>query len=125
MKKITKYIAFDGKEFDLQTECEEYEKEGFVQEIENVKIRLQQLKSGELHFEHDRYVKARAKYLRACVEKMRLDEKASITINYVSTKQRYNNSVTYYYKLKNKLKLMLKKLEEANVTSTENAESSN
>lgn len=106
MKKVTKYIAFDGTEFDLQSECEEYEKEGFEQEITRLHIRLQQLKSGELASEHKSYLNSRRKYLSSCTTKMSPQARAAVLNNYAAMKTRYENTIKYFNSTKQKMNLL-------------------
>ena len=106
MKKVTKYVAFDGSEFDLQSDCEEYEKEGYEQEIARLNVRLQQLKSGELASEHKRYLNARNRYLESCRVKMTPQKKAQLLNNYAAAKDRYDMTVKYFHSTKHKMNLL-------------------
>lgn len=125
MKKVTKYVAFDGKEFDLPSECEEYEKEGFVKSIESKRVRMQQLKSGELAFEFKRYLKAKARYVESCTTKMDPVDRANVLGNYASLKQRYDASVAYYSDLKRTVRRMIAKLEEINAATEKDTSTTN
>lgn len=106
MKKVIKYVAFDGSEFNLQSDCEEYEKEGYEQEIVRLGIRLQQLKSGELASEYTRYLNSKRKYLASCTTKMSPQVRAVVLNNYATMKARYEETVKYYNSTKRKMNLL-------------------
>jgi hypothetical protein len=117
MKTVTKYVAFDGSEFDLKSDCEEYEKEGYEQEIVRLGIRLQQLKSGELASEYKRYVKSKHRYLASCTTKMSPQVRAAVLNNYATMKARYEETVKYYNSTKRKMNL-LKERRDAAISNT-------
>lgn len=118
MKKVTKYIAFDGTEFDLQSDCEEYENEGFEREITRLGIRLQQLKSGELASEFRKYMNSKAKYLSSCTTKMSPQARAMLISNYATTKVRYEETIKYYNSTKYKMNLLKERRDAANSKAT-------
>jgi hypothetical protein len=117
MKTVTKYVAFDGSEFDLKSDCEEYEKEGYEQEIVRLGIRLQQLKSGELASEYKRYVNSKHRYLASCTTKMSPQVRAAVLNNYATMKARYEETVKYYNSTKRKMNL-LKERRDAAISNT-------
>lgn len=112
MKEITKFVAYDGKEFDLKSECEAYENIGVKNRIETLHIRMQQYKSGEMAEVHRSYVRAKALYIQACTTKMPIKSRADIIQRYCTRKEIYERTVNQFEMIKreyNRLVEALKK----------------
>lgn len=104
------YIAFDNTEFDNEKDCIEYETKNYVNEIDRLSRRLQQLKSGELANEYKFYHKALRAYREACNKKgMSEYQRAKAIELYVSSKARYQKTVDYYQRTKAKVRRLKEK----------------
>ena len=112
MKEVTKFVAYDGKEFDLKSECEAYENIGVKNRIKALHIRMQQYKSGEMAEVHKAYVRAKAFYIQACTTKMPTKSRAEIIQRYCARKEVYEKTVNQFERIKreyNRLVEALKK----------------
>lgn len=109
MKEVITYVAFDGTEFNLKSECEAYEANGYVSEIDKIHRRMQQLKDGELREAQRLYDRARVRYREALEKKLPLSQKVKIYTAYLNTKNQLDTSIAHYQKLKNRFKFLREK----------------
>lgn len=112
MKEVTKFVAYDGREFDLKSECEAYESTGVKDRIEALHIRMQQYKSGEMAEVHKSYIRAKALYIQACTTKMPIKSRADVIQRYCARKEIYEKTVDQFERIKreyNRLVEALKK----------------
>lgn len=106
MKVITKYVAFDGKEFATEAECLSHEKEGIDFDIAEVYKEIQRLKSGVLAGEFKLYMRAKNKYKQVCNEPATVAERLQAINHYVAIKNRYHDALVTYQRHKNQLKFL-------------------
>lgn len=102
MKEVTQYVAFDGTVFPIKQECLDYEESGYIQEIENVHIRMQQLKGGEMKQVHKNYLKARAAYREVCNNRVDPQTRVNATIRYYGAKETLDKTIVAYQRLRNR-----------------------
>lgn len=114
MKKIVSYEAVDGKVFDNEKDCLEYEQKGIAFEIQDTYKEIQYLKSGVLADEDKLFAKAKAAYRKACTERMSEAQRVQAITNYSRISTRYKDAKTQFQKLKNRVKFLKEKEAEIN-----------
>lgn len=100
MKEITKYVAFDGTEFMLKSECEHYEAQGLVDELERLQKEMMWGKQVALPDAFKRYRNAKTSYCKACTKSMTLNQRARLLEVYAAAKTNYTTAVEQFYSLK-------------------------
>lgn len=108
MKKIVRYVAFDGKEFSSERACTDYEDTCKTSHCISLHKEAQRLKADTLPFYHEAYLKSRAKYRKALTDrsdyKVVLDRLTSL----VTVRERYFEAIANYKKLRQELATMRK-----------------
>lgn len=100
LRKVTKFVSFDGKEFDTSAECIKYEEAGIDEQIESMHRRVQQSKAC-MSGVNERYEKCLARYRRACTsKKMAGTDKLEAFELYLNAKAHLKRYVEEYTDLK-------------------------
>lgn len=103
MKKITKYVAFDGKEFTSERACTDYEDTCKTFHCISVHKDAQRLKADTLPYFHDAYLKARAKYRKALTNRSDYRVILDHLTHLVAIRDRYFDAIANYKKLRQEL----------------------